>query len=452
MNSELSQAIFGISSRDEIPSELANQLEKIDLNLISELAVGEQKSTNWSELAAKAKPPTAFRADAATNSIPKSKAIEAGEALLRAGKTAMILVAGGQGTRLGFDKPKGMFEIGPLSNRTLFEIIIDHLKAIGAKYDTTIPLYVMTSPATHAETVQYFAEHEDFGLAAGQLAIFCQGTMPAVDMETGKLLRASENSLALSPNGHGGMLDALIESGCFAAAKESGVEHFFYGQIDNPLVQVCDPELLGYHLLSNSELTTQVVQKADALERVGNVVEINGQVQIIEYSDLPEEFALKTNDDESLYLWAGNIAVHVFATSFLEKAAASSSALPFHLAKKKVPFIDSNGSLIEPSEPNALKFEKFIFDLLPLAENAIAVEVKKSAGFAPVKNANGAASDTPELAMKAISDLHRGWLEENGVNVGGDVNVEIHPSFAVSSKDLKGKDLPDEIVEDSYLK
>lgn len=452
MNSELTQAIFGLSSKDHISDELASQLNAIDLGLISQLAAGEQKATNWSELAAKAKPPTAFRADDDSNSISKNAAIDAGEALLRGGKTAMILVAGGQGTRLGFDQPKGMFPIGPLSNRMLFEFIVDHLKAVGAKYDTTIPLYVMTSPATHAETVQYFEGLKNFGLDSRQLAIFCQGTMPAVDMETGRLLRASEDSLALSPNGHGGMLDALVDSGCFAAAKEAGVEHFFYGQIDNPLVQVCDPELLGYHVLSRSELTTQVVQKADALERVGNVVDIDGQVQIIEYSDLPDEFAVKTNDDGGLYLWAGNIAVHVFATSFLEKAAKSTSALPFHLAKKKVPFVDADGKLIEPEAPNALKFEKFIFDLLPLAENAIAVEVKKSAGFAPVKNANGAASDTPELAMKAISDLHRDWLKANDVKVGADVKIEIHPSFALSADELKGTELPSEILEDTYLR
>jgi len=184
----------------------------------------------------------------------------------------------------------------------------------------------------------------------------------------------------------------------------------------------------------------------------GNVVDINGRVQIIEYSDLPDQYALKTDDSNELVLWAGNIAVHIFSTNFLVRASQSTSSLPYHLAKKIVPYIDGQGNRQQPTEPNAIKFEKFIFDLLPIANNALAVEVEKSKGFAPVKNANGAETDTPSLASKAVSDLQKGWLRENDVIISDDVTVEIHPSFAFSAVSLANRSLPAKICEDTYLR
>ena len=444
------EKVHGVSVQEELPQELIAQLEQFDLELIAKLAQQEQKAVDWSELAAKAKPPTAFRIDG-DNRFSRAEAKQTGRQLLKSGKVAMILVAGGQGTRLGFDKPKGLFPIGPVSNRTLFEFFVDRLKALSAHYGVTIPLYVMTSPATHEDTVAYFQENQSFDLSEKELTIFCQGTMPAVDKVTGKILRSSEKELALSPNGHGGMLDALVDSGCLESADQLGIEYFFYGQIDNPLVQVCDEELIGYHALAESDMTTQVVRKAHPLEKVGNVVEIENKVQIIEYSDLPEEYALKKTDNGDMYLWAGNIAVHIFSGKFLKRAAQATSALPFHLANKKVPFVDETGELQTPEQPNAIKFEKFIFDLLPFANNAIAVEVDKAQGFAPVKNADGAPADTPFLAAQAISNLHKRWLRENGVKVADDVQVEINPLFAVDSADLAAQNLPAEIKEDTYL-
>lgn len=445
------EAIFGITAGEEFPAELEKQLQQFDLEMIQKLARAEQKQIDWGELAAKAHPPRAFRVEG-ENRFSAAEAAAKGRELLKQGQVGMILVAGGQGTRLGFDQPKGLFPIGPVSERTLFEFFIDRVQALGARYGVTIPLYVMTSPATHDETVAYFEAHDSFGLTPEQLTIFCQGTMPAVDAATGKLLRASETELALSPNGHGGMLDAFAESGCLKSAAQRGIDYFFYGQIDNPLVQVCDETLLGYHALSDSEMTTQVVTKAHPLEKVGNVVEIDGRVQIIEYSDLPDEYAQKTDDHGEPYLWAGNIAVHVFSRSFLERASQEASSLPFHLAHKKVPYLDENNQLREPESPNAIKFEKFIFDLLPLAKNAIAVEVAKAEGFAPVKNADGAPADTPALAKQAISDLHRRWLESCGVKVAEGVCVEIHPAFALDAEQLAQRQLPETISEDAYLK
>ena len=442
--------VFNWDPKKEVPEALVSQLEKLDFELIEQLVHEKQSQIDWSELASRALPPSAFRVKG-ENRFTKDEAITKGVELLSEGKVAMILVAGGQGTRLGFVQPKGMFPIGPVSNRTLFEVFVDQIKAIGSHFNVKVPLYVMTSPATHDATVAHFSENDSFGLPEDELTIFCQGTMPAVDRETGKVLLAAEDEIALSPNRHGGMFDALAESGCLQSAIDRGVEYFFYGQIDNPLAQVCDPALMGYHALSKSEMTTQVVTKAHALEKVGNVVEIDGQVQIIEYSDLPEEFALKTDDNGQPLLWAGNIAVHVFSASFLSEASQNTSSLPFHLAFKKVPFVDGNAGVTNPDSPNAIKFEKFIFDLLPQAKNAIVVEVEKSEGFAPVKNADGAPADTPSLARKAISDLHKRWIRSCGTQVPDNVQVEIHPGFALNAEQLSKCELPESIAEDTYF-
>jgi len=419
-------------------SELAEQLEKVDLPQLKAILEKAGTSTDWRSLAAKANAPTSFRQGGGDEqTITATAARATGEEALRAGRLAMILVAGGQGTRLGFDHPKGMFPIGPVSERTLFQFLIEHLRAVAKEYETRIPLFLMTSPATHEETIEFLNEHDRFGLAEDDLHIFCQGVMPAVDAKTGKLLLASADSLALSPDGHGGMLAALHLSGGLELAKERGIDQFFYGQVDNPLLQVCDPELIGYHLLAESEMTLQVIEKCDPLERVGNVVDIDGQLQIIEYSDLPDEFAAGTNDAGEPIFWAGSIAVHLFNRDFLERMNSQADALPFHLANKAVPHLDDANKLVEPTEPNATKFERFIFDLLPSAKNAIVVAGKREECFAPVKNAPGAASDTAATSKAAIVALHRAWLEEMGMNVQGDIAVEVSPWLSVGRDKLK---------------
>ena len=263
--------------------------------------------------------------------------------------------------------------------------------------------------------------------------------MPAVDAASGQLLLAEKDSLALSPDGHGGTIGALDRSGALDDADQRGVKYLAYIQVDNPLANLCDPTLIGHHILAESEMTTQVVQKRYPTEKVGNVVLVDGKVQIIEYSDLPDEAAEVTAEDGSLKLWAGNIAVHVIDTGFLRRMSESASALPFHRASKKVPHLDETGSLVSPADANAVKFERFIFDLLPLAKNAFVVESLPSQAFAPVKNAEGAKTDTASLAKKAVSDLHRQWLRAAGVDVAQDAMVEINPRFAMDSSGLSAK-------------
>jgi UDP-N-acetylglucosamine/UDP-N-acetylgalactosamine diphosphorylase len=423
----------------EQQSHLLSQIASIDFEELSRLWSGEEKSVDWKALANRAEPPDAIRLSQTNPRFRPTDALESGEQAIREGKLAMILVAGGQGTRLGFDLPKGMFRIGPVSQRTLFEMHADSLRGAMRRYGTSIPLFVMTSPATDTATRAYFQENRNLGLKDDELIVFCQGTMPAIDSAHGKILMDSKFSVALSPDGHGGIVAALERQGILTLAAGRGIDHFFYAQVDNPMVRACDPQLIGYHLLAQSEMTTQVVSKRFATEKVGNVVSIDGRTHIIEYSDLPENVATLTDASGALRLWAGNIAVHVLDRGFLASAAQDSATLPFHRALKAVAHVDAQGETVSPKQPNAIKFERFVFDLLPKAKRAIVVEGDPAEVFAPVKNADGAPTDTPAATRKALMHLHRRWLESAGVNVPETTKVEINPLWALDATEVRQK-------------
>jgi UDP-N-acetylglucosamine/UDP-N-acetylgalactosamine diphosphorylase len=421
---------------------LAEQIAQVDFAEVAELMNRQHQAADFAALAGRAETPAAFRLGANDNQFTAAEAREAGAEALARGDVGAILVAGGQGTRLGFPHPKGMFPIGPVSGAPLFQVLFEKLLAIGRRHKTRVPLYLMTSPATHDETFAYLEEKQRFGLATEGLHLFCQAQMPAVEIGTGRLLLDDKARLALSPDGHGGMLAALAKSGGLADMANRGLRHLFYFQVDNPLTTVCDPEFIGYHVLARSEMTLQVVAKRYPLERVGNVVSINGRLQIIEYSDLPESVAVLKNSDGSLRFWAGSIAVHLFDLAFLERMQHDAGGLPLHIARKKVAHIDSAGHRIEPQSPNAIKFERFVFDLLPHAARATVVEIDPAMGFAPVKNAPGEAQDTAATAQAAMIALHTGWLREARAVVAAGTSVEISPMFALDAADLAGKLAP----------
>jgi UDP-N-acetylglucosamine/UDP-N-acetylgalactosamine diphosphorylase len=418
---------------------LAEQIERIDFALLDKLYRGRGNMASFRELAERSSPPPAFRLDKSQNPYTLEMAHQHAEAALRAGKVGAILVAGGQGTRLGFDHPKGMYVVGPVSQRTLFQIHLEKIVAASKRYGVRIPLYMMTSPATHEETIEFFKENKNFGLPDEDLLVFCQGTMPAVEESTGRVLLESPGQIALSPDGHGGMLAAMDREGALKDIERRGIEHLFYFQVDNPLVDICGREFLGYHLLSGSELSTQVICKREPLERVGNVVEVDGRLMVIEYSDLPDEVAKRRNADGSLTIWAGSIAVHIFSAAMLRRLAKDAEALPFHLARKRVACLDEHGALLEPKLPNAIKFERFIFDLMPSAKNSIVVEIDPKEGFGPLKNAPGSATDTPEMVRSMMIAQHRRWLEAAGAKVAANVPVEIGPHFALDEEELAHK-------------
>ena len=369
--------------------------------------------------------------------VPPS-AIAIGEEALRAGEVAVLLVAGGQGSRLGSDAPKGTFPVCPVSNASLFQVHAEKVLALSRRYGRPVPFLVMTSPATHTDTEAFFFKHRFFGLAREQVTFFQQGTMPALDLATGKLLLDRPGTLALSPNGHGGTLTALADSGLLAGLKTRGVKHVFYFQVDNPLVNVCDPVFVGRHIETGSEASAKVVFKEQPGEKVGILALVDGRCAIIEYSDLPADMAAERDETGTLRFRAGSPAIHVFGVPFLERVTTGAGRLGYHIARKKVPYFDpATGTRVTPTAENALKFELFVFDALPLAERWYAVSARREDEFAPLKNATGA--DSPETVKAALIDRARRWLTAAGADVPDGTPVEISPLYALDAAELRSK-------------
>jgi UDP-N-acetylglucosamine/UDP-N-acetylgalactosamine diphosphorylase len=363
-----------------------------------------------------------------------------GEELLRGGKVAAFLVAGGQGTRLGYDGPKGEFPVTPIHRKPLFQVFAEQLRAYSRDFGRAVPWYIMTSDANDAQTRTFFAQHHFFGLDSNDVFFFQQGMMPAFGTD-GRLLLAETDSLALSPDGHGGSLRALQRSGALADMRGRGVEHLSYFQVDNPLVHCVDPLFLGLHDLTGSEMSSKTIPKADALEKVGNFVDAGGIVQVIEYSDLPAELARQTNADGSLRFNEGSIAIHALRASFIERVNAGGNLnLPWHRAEKKVAYVDEKGNPVKPEKPNAVKLEQFVFDAIPLAKNAMVYTTDRGEEFSPVKNAEG--TDSPATCRRDQIRRAARWMRFAGVEVPSrdgepDATIEISPLYATSAGQLR---------------
>lgn len=429
---------------DEQRASLLKQLADLDLQLLGKLWQEAQRHHEAPSVSTGGLQPAPVRrlSRSFEDWEREQREAEVGEAALRAGQVAVLLVAGGQGTRLGHPGPKGTFPIGPISERSLFQIHCEKILALSRRYEAPIPLCIMTSPDNDALTREFFVAKNFFGLDPAQVHFFVQGTMPAVEAATGKLLLATKSSLALSPNGHGGAIEALARSGLLDSLEQRGVRHIFYFQVDNPLVKVADPVFLGQHIESQAEMSLKVLPKLSPEERLGVVVVHNGTVRVIEYSDLPDDLARKRRPDGELELWAGSIAIHVFDVLFLKRLAQASS-LPYHYARKVVPFVDESGSVVRPEQPNAIKFERFVFDALPLARRACIVETDRRQEFEPLKNAEG--DNSPMTVRQALTDLYADWLQRAGVVVPRRADgsslypIEISPLFALDAEELRAK-------------
>jgi len=369
-------------------------------------------------------------------------AVRLGQELISAGKVAGFVVAGGQGTRLGFDGPKGDYRISPIENKSLFQVFAETIAAVSNRYHTVCPWYIMTSPLNHAATVEIFESNDFYGLARENVLIFQQGTLPNFGFD-GKILLAAKASIARSPDGHGGCIGALQRSDALADMRKRGVEYVSYWQVDNPLVNLFDPLFIGLHALDKAQMSSKAVIKNAPKEKVGNFCLINGKVTVIEYSDLPDDVAEKRNADGSLLFQLGSIAIHIINADFVEKLNTEGRSLPLHRAVKKIPHIDRQGLPVEPNEPNGIKLESFIFDALPMAENSVILEIERSEQFAPTKNATGL--DSAESTRTMMVERAARWLESAGVEVprrpDGSVDclIEIAPSFALEPADVKAK-------------
>lgn len=351
-----------------------------------------------------------------------TKALALGEETLKAQKVAAFTVAGGQGTRLGYNGPKGTLPVSPIKNKTLFNCFADAILGSQAEFNTVIPWYIMTSPINHEATVAHFEENNYFGLEKNNVKFFSQGVMPAFSPE-GKMLLQDKDSLALSPNGHGGSLKALIDSGALADMKERGVEHLSYFQVDNALVKVADPLFIGLHVDKASDMSSRSLTKTGPFEKLGNFVMMGDKMTIVEYSDLSEEKALEKDAEGRIKYRAGSPAIHMLRVDFLEQFAEATLKLPYHRASKKVPCLDANGEKITPEEPNAIKLEMFIFDALPLAKNPLILEADRYDQFSPVKNKTGVDSLESMQVDSIAKDIRA--LKAVGVEVEDGAKVEL---------------------------
>ncbi len=382
-----------------------------------------------------------------------------GERLLRAGGVAVFTVAGGQGTRLGFEGPKGCYPATPVLRKPLFRCIAEWVLAAQKRYGAIVPWLIMTSPQNHDQTAAFFHDQNWFGLSPEHVTHFQQGVMPSFDMRTGQVLLAERDEPATNPDGHGGSLRALWRSGAIDDLRDRGVRHISYVQIDNPLIKVIDPVFIGLHAAaddSSGEMSSKMVPKTDPAERVGVFASAGGRTMVVEYSDLPPDLASAREPDGSLRFNAGSPAIHMIGVEFIarlnQQAGDDGFALPFHRAEKKVPYIDlETGRRVEPEKPNAVKLEMFVFDALPLCERSIVLETDRVEEFAPIKNAEGADSARTSRALQ--TERAARWLEQAGMKIprGADgapkCALEISPLTAMRPEDLREARLPQKIDE-----
>ncbi|HOD69391.1 MAG: putative uridylyltransferase [Deltaproteobacteria bacterium ADurb.BinA179] len=424
--------------------EIARDLEEIDAPLVRELIAGRFLYEEPAVTAVKPAPviPASF-----SSSPESSRFRRHGETLLSQGRVAALVVAGGQGSRLGIDAPKGVVGVTPVRRKSLFQLHAEKILALSNKYAQPIPLFVMTSRANDADTKDFFTAHSFFGLNPDDVFFFVQGMLPSITPE-GSFVLSREGGLFMNPDGHGGTLSALKKSGCLDTLKERGIEEIFYFQVDNPLVSICDPLFVGLHSLKGAQMSSKVVRKKSFEEKVGVIAEVEGRTRVLEYSDMNDDMRYAVDGEGEMLYWAGSIAIHMIRRDFVETLTGSAVRLPFHKALKTIPTVDSRG---RPTEIQGIKFETFIFDALPMAEKSVTLEVLREREFAPVKNRTG--EDSLETSRIMQSNLHRSWLEDLGVNISDRSIVEISPLAALEKDDLRarGKIPPMEVDGELYI-
>ena len=326
---------------------------------------------------------------------------EIGEKAIRAGKLAVVTMAGGQGTRLGHNGPKGTFDIGLDSHKSLFELLLDYIKEQNAKYNVQIPWFIMTSKENNQATVDFFEKNKYFGYEKN-IYFFIQGQLPMVDTE-GKILIGEDYLIKEAADGHGGVYESLVKSKMIDKMKELGIEWVFIGGVDNCLVKMVDPVLMGIAIDKGVTAAGKSVVKANPHEKVGAFCKKNGKPSVVEYSEITDEMAEATDENGELLYGESHILCNLFNISAIERMG--SEPLPYHSAFKKATYIDKDGNKVVPTSPNAFKFEAFLFDAFGEVDDMAILRVKREEEFAPVKNAEGV--DSPETARELYNNFYK---------------------------------------------
>ncbi len=433
---------------DQMRTEFLDGLEDLDFKLIFSLykdaISGPARSRTIQDIGLASIIPIP---ETATEKTFREEARLKGESLLREGKVGVLIVAGGQGSRLGHNGPKGTLPVSPLKRKTLFQLFCEAIKAMSIRYGSRIPLLIMTSRENDQDTRTYFDDNRYFSLDKEDICFFSQGMLPTISPD-GQLILRDNTHIVANPDGHGGSLKAIHDSGLIKRLKHGGITELFYCQVDNPLVKIADPVFLGYHSMARAEMSTKVVRRKTIEEKVGVYVSIAGKEGIIEYSDFDgQHMSLLDPQGEILY-WAGNTAIHVLNLSFIDRLNTHGFALPYHLARRIVDAMTPEGWM---TRTEGWKFETFVFDAIQFARKTCCMEVAREEEFSPVKNNVGV--DSPATAVAAMSNLFKKWLEGAGLVVSPDVLIEISPLFASDTVELVRRvdsDFPD-LQKDVYL-
>lgn len=359
------------------------------------------------------------------------------------GRVAVLLLAGGQGTRLGVNYPKGMYSVNLPSGKSLFQIQAERIRRVInlAKQETgrvgSVVWYIMTSGPTNATTKKFLEQNDYFGLNQDDVILFQQALLPCFDFD-GKLLLEEKHAVAMAPDGNGGIYRALSERHILDDMEKRGIKYIHAHSVDNILVKVADPVFLGYCVKKKAECGAKVVSKNSPNEAVGVVCKVDGKYQVVEYSEITDKTANLTDPSGKLVFSSGNICNHFFSTSFLQRVAKQhESELKLHVAKKKIPYVDRNGDHIKPSEPNGIKIEKFIFDVFQFTDKFVTWEVPRISEFSALKNPDSVGKDCPSTAKRDLLGLHKSYIEEAGGIVTEGVDVEISPLLSYAGEHIE---------------
>eukprot|EP00127_Corallochytrium_limacisporum_P002980 Clim_evm27s144 gene=Clim_evmTU27s144 len=448
---------------DDEKAPLLKQLEAIEFDKVNEYfkrcmappSETDEKVKSDSRLKPVPKENTgsAITGDAESKKNWRTKGLQA----VAAGEVAVLLLAGGQGTRLGSSAPKGCYDVGLPSKKSLFQIQAEKIRRVaklaqdqaGLSEKPVIPWYVMTSGPTDAPTQEFFEMNNYFGIPKEQITFFQQGVLPCLDFE-GKIMLESKGKVAVAPDGNGGLYKALTNNGIIADMEKKGVKHVHAYCVDNVLVKVADPGFLGFAIEQGVQCAAKVVPKRSPDESVGVVCMYDGKNQVIEYSEITETTANRTNEDGSLTFNAGNIANHYYSMDYLKKTCEEDvEKLVHHVAKKKIPYADEEGNTVKTTTPNGIKMELFIFDVFPMCEKFAIYECARNEEFSPLKNAPGSGSDCPETCRQDYLDACHRWLQAAGAEMSKTAEIEISPLTSYDGEGLdeyKGQKLNQEMI------